>query len=80
MDLWFLALKRVAINGKGPNSKYTEPYSRFNLHKQATVNQHHMLRSKMATVLRDPPEEELIITIPKSVKIDQLVSSLRHSC
>jgi transcription initiation factor TFIID subunit 2 len=54
--------------------KYTEPYGNFKIHNTANVHQHHMLRKKLEGVLHDPPEHELIITIPSKVKIEAPVS------
>ncbi|KAI9758015.1 MAG: hypothetical protein M4579_003251, partial [Chaenotheca gracillima] len=65
-------LKRVRVNGKGPSLKYQEPYSRFKIHPDATVHQYHQLRNKLGPALKEPPEEELVVTLPKSVHIEEL--------
>lgn len=66
-------LKRVTVNGKpAPNPNYQDPYSRAVLPWKAGVNQHHMLRKKLEGQWRNPPERELIITLPKGFKIDEL--------
>ena len=66
-------IKRVFVNGK-PCSNYTydDPYTEANLPWKAGVRQWQMLKSKIQDTLKDPPEEELVITFPKSVKIDDL--------
>ncbi|KAI9828920.1 MAG: hypothetical protein M1826_005843 [Phylliscum demangeonii] len=64
--------KRLNVNGRGPTLKYQEPYARFRMHPQATVHQHHQLRQKLAPQLKEPPEEELTINIPRSVTIQEL--------
>ena len=69
-----LAITKTSVNGKAPISQYSNPYERLKLHDTATVNQHHMLRAKLAPMVKDPPEEELVITFPKSVKIEPTVS------
>ena len=65
------------VNGKAPTARqYTDPYTRLKLHDAATVNQHHMLRVRLAPLVKDPPEEELVITLPKGVKIEPTVCTL----
>lgn len=69
-------VKRVTANGRPcPNVVYEEPYSKVTLPWEAGVHQHHMLRKKIESQLKSPPEEELIINLPKSVKIDDLSPS-----
>ena len=66
-------LKRLSINGKGaPTVLYEEPYGRAKLHWHAGASQFHMLRQRVEGQLRNPPEEELVVTIPKSIRIDEL--------
>jgi transcription initiation factor TFIID subunit 2 len=63
---------KCSINGRSVSQiKYDEPYAGFKIHKSATVHQHHMLRKRLEGVLNDPPEFELVITIPSKVKIEQ---------
>ncbi len=69
-------VKRVTANGRQcPNVVYEEPYSKVTLPWEAGVHQHHMLRKKVESQLKSPPDEELIIHLPKSVKIDDLSPS-----
>ncbi|KAI9880149.1 MAG: hypothetical protein M1830_005178 [Pleopsidium flavum] len=63
---------RLNINGKGPTSKNDDPYKRCRLNTKAGVHQHHLLRQKLEPQLRQTPEEELVINLPKSVKIEEL--------
>jgi len=63
---------RLNINGKGPTSKNDDPYKRSKLHTKAGVHQYHLLRQKLEPQLRQPPEEELVINLPKSVRIEEL--------
>lgn len=66
-------IKRITANGRAcPNFIYEEPYSKATLRWEAGVHQHHMLRKKIEAQLKRPPEEELTINLPKSVRIDDL--------
>ncbi|KAI9784806.1 MAG: hypothetical protein M1839_001536 [Geoglossum umbratile] len=65
------SLKRLNINGRPPTLLYSEPYSRFRIHPTAGVHQHHMLRQRLAPQLKEPPEEELVVNLPKSVRIEE---------
>ncbi|KAI9835719.1 MAG: hypothetical protein M1819_001896 [Sarea resinae] len=65
-------LTRLNVNNRAPNIKYQEPYARSSRTSYASVHQHHLLRQKLEPLLKDPPDEELIITLPKSIKIDEL--------
>ncbi|KAL8653766.1 MAG: hypothetical protein Q9210_001902 [Variospora velana] len=66
-------IKRVTANGRAcPNYVYEEPYSKATLPWEAGVHQHHMLRKKLETQLKTPPEEELVINFPKSLRIDDI--------
>jgi len=65
------------VNGKAASQvKYDDPYSLFKIHGSATVHQHHMLRKRLDGVLHDPPEFELVIALPPSVRIEPAVSIL----
>src|SRR5579862_1329071 len=65
------SLKRLNINGRPPTLSYTEPYSRFRIHPTAGAHQHHMLRQRLAPQLKEPPEEELVVNLPKSIRIEE---------
>lgn len=66
-------LKRLSTNGKGaPTVLYEEPYGRAKLNWHAGASQFHMLRQRVEGQLRNPPEEELVVTLPKSIRIDEL--------
>ena len=65
---------RLSLNGK-PCSiiTNTDPYKNAKLEWNAAgVQQYDMLQKKLEGQLKDPPEEELAVTIPKTVKIDEL--------
>jgi hypothetical protein len=71
---------KCTINGKtAVLAKYDDPYANFKIHSSATVQQHHMLRKKLDGVLHDPPEFELVISIPNKVRIEPAVCLLRAS-
>ena len=65
-------LKRVTVNGKPSSNSYQDPYAHAVLPWKAGVHQHHMLRRKLEGLLKNPPDRELLITFPKSVRIDEL--------
>ncbi|MCJ1393758.1 hypothetical protein MMC18_006634 [Xylographa bjoerkii] len=67
-------LNRLSINGKPSASMtYTDPYKQSRLSWNAGVNQHHMLQERLEGQLRvPPPEPELVINLPKSVRILEL--------
>ncbi|EED16147.1 transcription initiation factor TFIID subunit TSM1/127kD, putative [Talaromyces stipitatus ATCC 10500] len=63
-------IKRVNINGKAATAiKYTDPYSTLNLYG---VQYHQRLSDEVEKLLSSPPEPELLITIPKTLKIEEL--------
>ncbi|KAI1932740.1 Transcription initiation factor TFIID subunit 2 [Ophidiomyces ophidiicola] len=62
-------LKRVAINGKIPTVQYTDPYLSIRLYG---VHQHHKLSSKLGPLASIPPDPELTIAIPKTIRIEEL--------
>ncbi|ODH28599.1 hypothetical protein ACO22_03917 [Paracoccidioides brasiliensis] len=62
-------LKRLNVSGKAPTTKYTNPYDSFRLYG---VNQHQKLSKRLEPLLKNPPDPELVVTVPKSVRIDEL--------
>ncbi|KAF9894318.1 hypothetical protein FE257_007821 [Aspergillus nanangensis] len=62
-------LKRLNINGKAPTVKYVDPYESLQLYGP---HYHQRLSKKIGGLLRAPPEPDLLLTIPKSVRIDEL--------
>ena len=66
-------LSRLMVNNKPcPGALYQDPYSHAKLPWKASVHQYHMLEQKLEGQLRDPPDEELLLHLPKSIKIDEL--------
>ncbi|KAL5044909.1 hypothetical protein BDW71DRAFT_93113 [Aspergillus fruticulosus] len=62
-------LKRVNVSGKVPLVKYVDPYESLQLYGP---HYHQRLASKIDGLLKTPSEPELILTLPKSVRIDEL--------
>lgn len=66
-------ISRLAVNGKPPSgTTWLDPYKRATLPWKAGVHQYHMLQQKIEDQLKDPPEEELVITLAKTFRIDEL--------
>ena len=65
-------IRRVLVNGRVcSNYTYDDPYPEARLPWDAGVEQWHMLKSKVEGALKDKPEEELVVTLPKHVKIEE---------
>ncbi|KAI9367852.1 hypothetical protein BJX61DRAFT_547091 [Aspergillus egyptiacus] len=62
-------LKRVNVSGKVPTVKYVDPYESLQLYGP---HYHQRLGSKIDGLLKTPPEPDLLITLPKSVRIEEL--------
>ena len=66
-------LKRLTINGKvASSSAYHDPYQSSKIPWHASVHQYHMLRRKLEGQLKLPPEPELVVNLPKSIRIDEI--------
>ena len=67
-------ITRLTLNGKPCSTiAYKDPYKNAKLEWNAAgVQQYDMLQRKLEGQFKDPPEEELEVTIPKTVKIDDL--------
>lgn len=66
-------LTRLTMNGKQCSGvAYEDPYSRAKLPFKAGVQQYHLLQQRLEGQSKNPPEEELAISLPKNVKIDEL--------
>ncbi|KAL4872249.1 hypothetical protein BDV12DRAFT_152444 [Aspergillus spectabilis] len=62
-------LKRLNVSGKVPTVKYVDPYESLQLYGP---HYHQRLSSKIDGILKCPPEPELLLTLPKSVRIEEL--------
>ncbi len=69
-------LKGLTVNGKvSPGVIHEDPYKRASIHWNASVHQYHLLQERLEGKMPDESMKDLIITIPKSVKIEQLDQS-----
>lgn len=62
-------LNRLSVNGKVPGVKYTDPYESLQLYGP---NYHQRLSAKVDTILNSQSEPAMLVTIPRSVLIDEL--------
>lgn len=62
-------LKRLNVSGKAPTTKYTDPYDSLNLYGP---HYHQRLAAKIDPLLKTQPDPELVVMIPKSVRIEEL--------
>ena len=61
------------VNGKASAGvKLENVYDRASLPWKAGVRQYHMLQDRIEKTMRARPEEELVITLPRGMKIDEL--------
>ena len=65
-------ITRLRVNGRVPTSKYDEPYRKAQMLSTATVHQHHQLRKKIETAIKEQPDEELTLNLPRAVQIEEL--------
>lgn len=67
------SIERVAVEWRGESRaiqfSHQDPYTRLVLSSLSTVYSHELLRKKIDGQLREPPEEELVITLPKWLHI-----------
>lgn len=63
-------IRKVLVNNHPPSSvRHADPCGQLTLHTNAGVNQHHLLSEKISGSVAAVPEPDLIITIPKKVRI-----------
>ncbi|PLB50679.1 TATA binding protein associated factor [Aspergillus steynii IBT 23096] len=62
-------IKRITVGGKTTPFKHTNSYDTLQLYGP---HYHQRLSSRIDTLVKSPPEAELFVTVPKSVKIDEL--------
>lgn len=65
-------VNRVLVQGKPAVFEYDDPYERLLPHKSFGVHQHHIVRDRLQPQLRDNPEEELVITLPRDVVVEDM--------
>ena len=64
-------LKRLNVEGKGPPLTYDDPYGNLKIPAAFTALQHHIVYQKVEPALKDAPDGEISITLPKSVRIEE---------
>ncbi|KKK17420.1 hypothetical protein ARAM_004788 [Aspergillus rambellii] len=62
-------LKRLNVGGKVPTVKYVDPYESLQLYGP---HYHQRLSSKIEGLFKNSLEPDLLLTVPKSVRIDEL--------
>lgn len=62
-------VKRLTVNGKTPAVKHTDPYDSLQLYGS---HYHGRLATKIDEIVHTPPKPDLLVSIPKSVRIDEL--------
>ena len=66
-------LDALTVNGRSAILvSYEDVYRRARLPWKAGVKQYHMLQERLEKSIRDRPEQELCITIPKGVRLEEL--------
>lgn len=65
------------MNDVTADFEYKQYYDDLHIHSTATVRQHHMFAKKIAPMLKDVPDPELLITIPETVHITLEVVVIR---
>lgn len=62
-------VKRLTVNGKATMTKHADPYDSLQLYGP---HYHPRLHSKIEAATKDPPEPDLLVAIPKGVRIEEL--------
>ncbi|KAE8392251.1 hypothetical protein BDV23DRAFT_56310 [Aspergillus alliaceus] len=62
-------IKRLNVCGKIPSMKYVDPYESLQLYGP---HYHGRLTSNIEKLLKSPPEADLLVSVPKSVRIEEL--------
>lgn len=68
-----ISVKNITVDGILPQStQYHDPYEDLSLRPSYDVHQHHLIYGKLQSDLKSPPDGELVIALPKKVKITEL--------
>jgi len=68
-----ISLKSITVDGVLASSfEYHDPYDDLTLGRSYSVHQHHLIYGKLQNNLMSPPKGELVIPLPKKVKITEL--------
>lgn len=62
----------IQAGGIAAKWEYTDPYRKLNIARKTSVHQHGMLKDRIRHNLRPKPEPQLIIELPKKLKIQEL--------
>src|ERR1700742_4792905 len=63
-------IKKVLLNDIPPSSvQHEDPCDQLTLHTNGSVHQHHLLAEKMTRSVGPDPEPDIIITLPKTLRI-----------
>ncbi|KAJ9609462.1 Transcription initiation factor TFIID subunit 2 [Cladophialophora chaetospira] len=63
-------IKKVLVNDIPPSSvQHEDPCEQLTLHTNGTVHQHHLLAEKVARSVGAEPEPDIVITLPKKIRI-----------
>jgi transcription initiation factor TFIID subunit 2 len=71
-----IRVRNVTVEGKyqvpDASIRYYDPYDGLRVRETYNVHQYHQVRENIEAALRDPPEPNLIIPLPKQVRIRQV--------
>ncbi len=68
-----ISVKNITVDSLLPQStQYHDPYEDLSLRPSCDVHQHHLIHGKLQSDLKPPPDGELVIALPKKVKITEL--------
>ncbi|KAJ9500676.1 Transcription initiation factor TFIID subunit 2 [Exophiala xenobiotica] len=74
------AIKKVLVNNIPPPSvRHEDPCDQLTLHSNSTAHQHHLLAEKLARSIGPDPEPDIIITLPKKLKIQPVEVAEVHT-
>lgn len=69
-----MSLKSVSVEGHpAPSPSYHDPYDDLAVGRTYNVHQHHLIHGKLQANLKNPPNGELSIPLPKKVRITELL-------
>jgi transcription initiation factor TFIID subunit 2 len=69
-----ITVRNITVEGKYPAAavNYYDPYNGLRVRDTYNVYQHHLIRDNIEAALKDPPEPNLLITLPKQVRVRQV--------
>lgn len=68
-----ISIKNITVDGLLPQStQFHDPYEDLSLRPSFEVHQHHLIHDKLQSDLKSPPDGELVIALPKKLKITEL--------